>query len=98
MLIGGFDMVSVYVRETLMQLWTPDHVRGRVNAVNRMFIGASNELGEFRAGVMAARFGATAAVVFGGAGSVVIAGLWSRLFPKLRDIKRLEGKALDESA
>lgn len=98
MLVGGFDMVSVYVRETLMQLWTPDNVRGRVNAVNRMFIGASNELGEFRAGVMAARFGATAAVVFGGVGSVTIAGLWSRLFPKLRDIKRLGGKSLDENA
>ena len=97
-LVGGFDMVSVFVRETLMQLWTPDNVRGRVNAVNRMFIGASNELGEFRAGVMAARFGATAAVVFGGAGSVAIAGLWPRLFPKLRDIQRLEGKALDSSS
>ncbi len=93
-LIGGFDMVSVYVRETLMQLWTPDHVRGRVNAVNRVFIGASNELGEFRAGVMAAWIGATGAVVFGGIGSVAIAGLWSRLFPKLRDIKTLDGKPL----
>lgn len=53
-MMGTFDMVSVYVRETLMQLWTPDDVRGRVNAVNRVFIGASNELGEFRAGSVAA--------------------------------------------
>jgi hypothetical protein len=93
-LVGGFDMVSVYVRETLMQLWTKDEVRGRVNAVNRVFIGASNELGEFRAGVMAAWIGATGAVVLGGMGSVAIAGIWSRLFPKLRDIKTLEGKPL----
>lgn len=93
-LVGGFDMVSVYVRETLMQLWTKDEVRGRVNAVNRVFIGASNELGEFRAGVMAAWIGATGAVVLGGMGSVAIAGIWSRLFPKLRDIETLEGKPL----
>lgn len=93
-LVGGFDMVSVYVRETLMQLWTKDEVRGRVNAVNRVFIGASNELGEFRAGVMAAWLGATSAVVLGGMGSVAIAAIWPRLFPKLRDIRTLEGKPL----
>jgi MFS family permease len=93
-LVGGFDMVSVYVRETLMQLWTKDEVRGRVNAVNRVFIGASNELGEFRAGVMAAWLGATSAVVLGGMGSVAIAAIWSRLFPTLRDIKTLDGKPL----
>ena len=52
-LMGAADMISVYIRETLLQLWTPDHVRGRVNAVNMVFVGASNELGEFRAGVMA---------------------------------------------
>jgi MFS family permease len=88
--VGAFDMVSVYVRETLMQLWTPDEVRGRVNAVNRVFIGASNELGEFRAGLVAARFGAVAAVMMGGIGTIVVAGLWSRLFPGLRTARKLE--------
>lgn len=92
MLMGGFDMVSVYVRETLMQLWTPDNVRGRVNAVNRVFIGASNELGEFRAGVMAAVIGTVAAVAVGGAGTMAVAGLWARWFPELRVIKKLQGK------
>jgi MFS family permease len=92
--MGGADMVSVYVRETLMQLWTPDNVRGRVNAVNRVFIGASNELGEFRAGVVAALIGATVAVVAGGAGTMAIAAIWSRLFPSLRDARQLDGKKL----
>ncbi len=65
MLLGASDMVSVYVRETLIALWTPDEVRGRVNAVNMVFVGASNELGEFRAGTMAAFMGAASAVVIG---------------------------------
>lgn len=69
-LMGACDMVSVYIRETLLQLWTPDEVRGRVNAVNRVFIGASNELGEFRAGTVAAWIGAVAAVSLGGAGTM----------------------------
>jgi MFS family permease len=90
-LIGGFDMVSVYVRETLMQLWTPDHVRGRVNAVNRVFIGASNELGEFRAGVVAALTGTVAAVTLGGAGTIAVAALWSKWFPQLRNARALDG-------
>ncbi len=89
-LVGAFDMISVYVRETLMQLWTPDGVRGRVNAVNRVFIGASNELGEFRAGVVAAKSSAVFAVVMGGLGTVAVAGLWSWMFPQLRDARRLE--------
>jgi MFS family permease len=89
-LVGGFDMVSVYIRETLMQLWTPDEVRGRVNAVNRVFIGASNELGEFRAGVVAAKTSAVFAVAMGGIGTIVVAGLWSQLFPKLRTARKLE--------
>lgn len=93
-IIGGADMVSVYVRETLMQLWTPDEVRGRVNAVNRVFIGASNELGEFRAGVVAALVGATIAVVAGGAGTVFVAALWSQIFPSLRNARTLDGKKL----
>ena len=92
-LMGACDMVSVYVRETLMQLWTPDNVRGRVTAVNRVFIGASNELGEFRAGVVAAWLGAVTAVVIGGAGTMAVAFLWSRWFPDLRNARKLDGKA-----
>ncbi len=91
-MMGACDMISVYVRETLMQLWTPDEVRGRVNAVNRVFIGASNELGEFRAGSVAAKLGAVTAVVIGGAGTVAVAGLWAWMFPALRTARRLEGR------
>jgi MFS family permease len=89
-LVGAFDMVSVYIRETLMQLWTPDEVRGRVNAVNRVFIGASNELGEFRAGLVAAKTSAVVAVTMGGIGTVLVAGIWSVLFPALRNARKLE--------
>jgi MFS family permease len=89
--MGGADMVSVYIRETLIQLWTPDHVRGRVNAVNMVFIGASNELGEFRAGVSAWIFGAVPAVVIGGLGTLAIAALWARWFPDLRRARHLSG-------
>ncbi|WP_193174404.1 MFS transporter [Oricola nitratireducens] len=88
-LIGAADMVSVYVRETLLQLWTPDEVRGRVNAVNMVFLGASNELGEFRAGFMAALIGVVPAVVFGGAGAIGVAVAWALLFPQLRDARYL---------
>jgi MFS family permease len=91
MLMGGFDMVSVYVRETLIQLWTPDNVRGRVNAVNQVFVGASNELGEFRAGLSAGLFGVVPAVVIGGLGTIAIAGLWWMWFPELRHVRRLDG-------
>jgi MFS family permease len=86
---GAADMVSVYVRETLIQLWTPDAVRGRVNAVNTVFVGASNELGEFRAGVVAALIGVVPAVVMGGVGSVLVAGLWAWGFPQLRRVRHL---------
>jgi len=91
-LMGASDMVSVYIRETLIQLWTPDAVRGRVNAVNMVFVGASNELGEFRAGMSAAVFGAVTAVVVGGAGTVAIAALWARFFPDLRRARHLDGR------
>lgn len=94
-LLGACDMVSVSIRETIMQLWTPDRVRGRVNAVNSVFIGASNELGEFRAGVMAAWIGAQAAVVFGGAATVAVAAIWSRIFPGLRMQGRLDRKMVE---
>jgi len=91
-MLGATDMVSVYVRETLIQLWTPDEVRGRVNAVNMVFVGASNELGEFRAGMMAAAIGTVPAVVLGGVGAVGVAGLWAWLFPALRQVRRLSGR------
>jgi MFS family permease len=91
-ILGATDMISVYIRETLIQLWTPDRVRGRVNAVNMVFIGASNELGEFRAGVMAAFIGVVPAVVFGGVGAIGIAGLWAWLFPALRKARHLDGR------
>lgn len=88
--MGGADMVSVTIRETLMQLWTPDEVRGRVNAVNMMFIGASNELGEFRAGTMASFIGVMPAIVFGGVGAMMVAGLWAWWFPQLRTARSLD--------
>ncbi|MGB6117100.1 MAG: MFS transporter [Mesorhizobium sp.] len=91
-MLGATDMISVYIRETLIQLWTPDHVRGRVNAVNMVFVGASNELGEFRAGTMAAFIGTVPAVVVGGVGAIAVAGIWAFLFPALRQVKRLDGR------
>jgi MFS family permease len=91
-LAGAADMVSVYVRETLIQLWTPDAVRGRVNAVNMVFVGASNELGEFRAGSFAALIGVVPAVVMGGVGTIGVAFIWAWLFPELRRARRLDGR------
>ena len=88
--VGGFDMISVYIREILLQLWTPDNVRGRVNAVNSICLGASNELGEFRAGFMAAIYGAVFTVTAGGVAAIGVAGLWAKLFPKLRRAKYLD--------
>ncbi len=86
---GAADMVSVYVRETLIQLWTPDTVRGRVSAVNHVFIGASNEIGEFRAGTVAAVIGLVPTVVIGGIGTIVVAAVWAWKFPELRTIRSL---------
>ncbi len=91
-LVGASDMVSVTIRETIMQLWTPEDVRGRVNAVNSVFIGASNELGEFRAGTVAHLIGPVPAVVIGGIGSMLIAIGWSQLFPGLRNQRSLDRK------
>ena len=82
--VGASDMVSVYVRSTLIQLHTPDAMRGRVGAVSSLFVGASNELGEFESGVAAAALGPVAAAVAGGAGAVIVAILWARGFPELR--------------
>ena len=94
-LVGASDMVSVTIRETIMQLWTPEEVRGRVNAVNSVFIGASNELGEFRAGTVAHFIGPVAAVGLGGIGAMGIAIIWSRIFPGLREQRSLDRKMVD---
>ena len=89
MIIGATDVVSVIIRQTLIQLHTPDELRGRVSAVNTVFIGASNELGEFRAGSMAALFGPVVAVAGGALVSLGICALWMRLFPTLRNVDTL---------
>jgi len=96
--MGASDMISVYVRQSLVQLWTPDELRGRVSAVNMVFIGASNELGEFRAGVMASLIGPVAAVVIGGAGTLAVALAWSMGFPQLRQIQSLDRDAEESRA
>jgi MFS family permease len=90
MLVGACDMVSVIVRHTLVQLETPDEMRGRVSAVNSVFIGASNEVGQFESGVTAAWLGAVPAVVLGGIGTIVVVALWASLFPELRRVDRLQ--------
>ena len=95
-LVGAFDMISVYIREIMLQLWTPDRVRGRVNAVNAIFLGASNELGEFRAGAMAALYGAVFTVAAGGVAAMGIAGAWRFFFPEMSKTRKLEEPDLQE--
>jgi MFS family permease len=90
--MGASDVVSVYIRATLVQLWTPDQLRGRVSAVNTVFLNASNEVGAFRAGGSAALIGAVPAVVIGGFGAVAVAALWYKLFPELRRTRHLDGR------
>ena len=85
LVLGAADMVSVFVRQTLVQIETPDDMRGRVSAVNAVFIGASNELGEFESGALAALIGAVPAVLAGGIGTLAVAWLWSYWFPELRE-------------
>jgi MFS family permease len=87
--LGGADMVSVFTRQSLVQIATPDRMRGRVSAVSTLFIGASNELGEFESGVTARFLGAVGAVAFGGAGAMTVTALWAWLFPQLRRADRL---------
>jgi MFS family permease len=89
--LGAADTVSVVVRHSLVQLLTPDAMRGRVNAVNSLFIGTSNQLGEFESGMVAGFFGPVAAGVIGGVGTLLVVAAWMRVFPALRSVKTLEG-------
>ena len=88
-LAGACDMVSIIVRQTMIQLATPDEMRGRVSAVNMVFVGASNEVGQFESGITAQWFGAVPAVVLGGLGTIAVVAIWARLFPALRAVKDL---------
>jgi hypothetical protein len=88
--LGGADMLSVFVRQTLVQLMTPDAMRGRVAAVSTLFISASNELGEFESGIAARLLGVVPAAIFGGLGAMFVTALWARLFPDLRRADRLQ--------
>ena len=88
--LGGADVVSVVIRSSLVQMRTPDSMRGRVAAVNMLFIGSSNQLGEFESGTLAALVGATPAVVLGGVGTLLVAGVWMGLFPALRRLNTIE--------
>lgn len=88
-LAGAADTVSVIVRHTLLQLSTPDHMRGRVSAVNMIFIGASNEVGQFESGLTAHWFGTVPAVVIGGFGTMLVVAVWARVFPVIREVDQL---------
>jgi len=88
--LGASDAVSIVIRFSLVQIETPDEKRGRVSAINYLFVGSSNTLGEFRAGVVAAWLGAVPSVLIGGLGSLLIAAIWMFLFPNLRRIDRYE--------
>ena len=88
--LGAADVISVVIRSSLVQIETPDEMRGRVSAVNSMFIGTSNQLGEFESGLTAALFGVVPAVLIGGVGTIVVVIIWLRLFPELARIHTLE--------
>jgi len=96
--LGGFDMISVVVRQTLVQIATPDAMRGRVSAVNSVFVGASNQLGGFESGAVASLIGAIPSAVVGGIGTLVVVVMISRLFPEIRQTETLDGGALPLSA
>jgi MFS family permease len=98
-LLGASDMVSVIIRATLVQLRTPDEMRGRVTAVDMVFIGASNELGQFESGLTAQWFGTVPAVLLGGVGTVVVIAVWAWKFPELRRAGKLSAmKSVAEEA
>lgn len=88
--LGAADVTSVVIRSTLVQMRTPDPMRGRVSAVHSLFTGTSNQLGEFESGLTAALFGAVPSVLIGGIGTIAVAVLWRSLFPELRRINFLE--------
>lgn len=88
--LGGADMVSVVIRQTMVQIETPDEMRGRVSAVNALFVVASNQLGDFRAGLIAAWIGAAPAVLLGGIGAIAVVLLWLRIFPALARVDRFD--------
>jgi hypothetical protein len=91
---GAADTISVIIRGSVLQLATPPEMRGRVSAVNSLFIGASNELGEFESGLTAQWWGAVRATVAGGLGALAVAGLWSVVFPGLRKVDALTAESL----
>jgi len=91
--LGAADMVSVYVRQSLIQLYTPDEMRGRVGAVSTLFVSGSNELGEAESGFLAALIGPVAAVVGGGIGAILVTALWAKLFPELRQARTFDPPA-----
>ncbi len=88
--LGAADVVSVVIRSSLVQIRTPDEMRGRVSAVHSLFTGTSNQLGEFESGLAAALFGTVPAVLIGGLGTMAVAALWMALFPDLRRIRTFE--------
>jgi MFS family permease len=101
LLLGASDMISVIIRATLVQLATPDEMRGRVNAVDMVFIGTSNELGQFESGVTAQWFGTVPAVILGGVGTLVVIAVWAWLFPELRqagDLHAITSSSLQEAS
>jgi MFS family permease len=95
-MLGGADVISVVIRHSLVQMRTPDAMRGRVSAVNSMFIGTSNQLGEFESGLTAAWFGVVPAVLIGGVGTIVVTLCWMRLFPDLLRADTPEGSILPD--
>jgi MFS family permease len=90
--LGAADVISVVIRHSLVQIETPDEMRGRVSAVNSLFIGTSNQLGEFESGITAAWFGAVIAVLIGGIGTIIVVALWMRIFPQLVQTDTLDSK------
>src|SRR3990167_675879 len=94
--LGAADMISVYVRQTLVQIVTPDHMRGRVSSVSGLFISGSNELGEFESGLVSRLIGPVGAAVFGGIGTILVTGTWAWMFPALRQADRLDATPASE--